>query len=332
MRWIVLGVAVLVGCATGAPQQNVSRDQFQAHLGAGEWAKAYVLAATLVCSAPSYDDARTLVQLWDRVGRPSRPSSRLETCEIPPDVSAYVDALTLAVLEQYPDAIAAVRSAQSSLAYTPENQLNLAELRYREGVIAALAGLHADAAVALDDASGLNPERVDIRLAHAAARLETDGPAASIETLRGVLTLRPSAREVDRARELLNRAVERSQPPLDPTTRVEVASALSEIEKDQATPDTALRLRTQVTSASHPKLKTAAGLVMMKLGRLAEGSFYLVEAAEQSPLDPEPSRSLGTTLYAAGQLSRALPHLRDAVARDPFDRGTLLTLAEASAA
>lgn len=323
-RWSVLSLAILGACAGTTP--SVSEDAYRLAMSEGRWADAYVASASALCETPTLERARERVQLWDRVGRPGEPRANLR-CELDALLARYIDGLSTAARGQHQRAAELLATAARNA--LPEDR---GELLYRAGVALSLGGHFEDAVAVLNTAAGADPRRIDIRLGLATAQLEALGPAPAIATLRSILSLAPRAREVDRARELLNRAVARSQPPMPPGLDVEVSRILAEIEKDQVSSETAVRLRGQIGQDPHPKLLTVAGLVSMKLGRLAEGSHYLVQAAAANPLDPEPLRSLGTTLYTAGQLERALPHLRDAAERDPFDIDTLKTLAEAAAA
>ncbi len=292
----------------------------------GRWADAYVASADAVCVEQTLGRARERVQLWDRVGRPGEPSANL-SCTPDSLLLSYIEAMSDAVRGEHERAAGLLREA--ALDAPVEYRV---EFLYRAGVALALGGSYDDAVVVQNEAAGADPRRVDVRIALAAAQLEAFGPEPAVRTLGGILSLSPQNEELERAREVLNRAVARSQPPIPPGLDEEVSNLLAEIEKDQVSAETAVRLRGQIGPDAHPKLLTVAGLVLMKLGRLAEGSHYLVQAAQANPYDPAPLRSLGTTLYIAGQLERALPHLRDASKRDPFDVDTLKTFAEASAA
>ena len=105
-----------------------------------------------------------------------------------------------------------------------------------------------DAVVALEAASVADPRRVDVRLALASARLDALGPEPAMETLKGILSLAPSNREVKRAREILNRAVRAGEPEMEPALAVEISNLLGAIEKDQVSSETALRLRERIPS------------------------------------------------------------------------------------
>ncbi|MEO0813549.1 MAG: tetratricopeptide repeat protein, partial [Myxococcota bacterium] len=302
------------------------QQRYRAELDEGRWAEAYVLSGELLCDAESLELARELVQLWDRVGRPGEPQQNVD-CTLGDTTTRYMDALAAAVREDYDRSATLLRAAAKS-ASRPQK----AELRFREGVVLAMGNRPSDAVAALEGASVADPRRVDVRLALASARLDALGPEPAIETLKGILSLTPSSRELKRAREILNRAVRAGEPKMEPALAVEISNLLGAIEKDQVSSETALRLRERTGEGAHPKLLMVSGLVLMKLGRLAEGSHALVAAASANPLDAAALRSLGTTLFTAGQVEMALPHLREAARRDPFDADTLKTLAEGSAA
>ncbi|MEM6532433.1 MAG: hypothetical protein AAF654_07405 [Myxococcota bacterium] len=326
-----LWVMVLGGCASAASDASL-RDQYNAAMSAGQWPDAYVLAGDVACEEASLSASREMVQLWDRLGRPSEPVRRLTKCGSPQWLADYVRAMTAATRGDAGSALGFFDAAANALEDNREMRRDYAEIRYRQGLVLSLDDKSTAAIVALDAAADADPARVDIRIARASADLSVSGSAATVETLRGVLALSPSSRDLARAREVLRRAVRASQPPLSPETELQISEILSDIEKDRVTPEDATRLRGTLERSPHPRLRTAVGLVMLKLGRLSEGSHYLAMAATESPLDPEPPRSLGTTLHAAGRIRAALPYLRDAVERDPFDSMTLTVLAEAAAA
>lgn len=330
MRSVLL-IGLIGGCASAAANATL-RDRYDAALAAGEWPEAYVLAGDVLCEEPTLAAGREMVQLWDRLGRPSEPVLRIEDCDAPAWVESYVRAMTQATRGDTSLALREFAAAVTELKADRNRRPELAEVEYRRGLVLSLGSQPEAAIDAFNRAAAAAPGRVDVRIAHGAAELSVSGPARTVEILRGILALAPSGRELDRAREVFRQAVRASQPPLPPETELQIGEMLSDIEKDRVTPEDATRLRRRLERSPHPRLRTAVGLVMLKLGRLSEGSYYLSQAAIESPLDPEPPRSLGTTLFAAGRLRAALPHLRDAAERDPFDALTLNVLAEAAAA
>lgn len=312
-RSLWLAFCSIVACSSN---QEAVPDALAVAVRAGDWPQAYVAATSRLCVESNLDLARQTTELWDKAGRPSSPLYRLEDCSLDPGVLAYLEGMLAAARGAHAEAEAHFERASKRIGSDMELQ---AEIAYRRGIVLIRAEQWQSARAVLERGVALAPVRVDLRIALARATLDAVGPGPAVSEIRSVLMLSPQPDELDRARSLLVKAVQRSQPKLDARVENELELLLADLEKDALTDESRARVRTWTSRDPHPKTLTVAGLLMMKSGNLTEGSFYLERAAALNPLDPEPLRSLGSTLYAAGRTQLALPVLQRAHERDPFD-------------
>ncbi len=323
MRWLLCCAALLTACATSSTTvlERAATAQRQ-----GDLPGAYAALADASCGGdPSLEVARQLVELWDELGRPATPTARLHGCNAAPVVLLYVDGLTLAVKGEHAAAAAQLERAE---ALAPAEL----ELPYRRALVLIAAGDGAAAGAQLERLVAHAPARVDLRLALAQAQVARQSPSDAVTTLRGVLRLRPSAAELRKARAVLNHAVRAAEPPLAEASAALLKSLLGALERGEARADTLEQARALWRETGHPRALTVTGLLSLKAGSRVEAHEQLAEAAALLPLDPDPVRALGISLHAAERPLEALPYLKDAVARDPFDGEAARMLASAALA
>jgi tetratricopeptide (TPR) repeat protein len=318
-------IALALAACSGGPQLSAV-ERANAALRQGDRAGAYdELTAELCKGSADLDAARHLVSVWDELGRPATPMDRLARCSPAPVVPPYLRGLTLAAQGDH-------AAAALELAAAEALEPGTIELTYRRGIVLLGAGDGVAAAIALSQAVAAAPTRVDLRIALAQAQTVRGTPADAIATLRGLLALRPPVVELRRARLGLNAAVRAGEPALPPASADILKGLLGALERGEANAQTLAQATALATSTQHPRALTVAGLLALRLGAAGEGRELLSRAAEASPLDPDPPRALGVSLYAADRPMEALPYLRDAAHRDPFDADVARMLAAVSTA
>jgi tetratricopeptide (TPR) repeat protein len=302
---------ILVACATAnAPNQDADVLRRQ-----GRNAEAYDAYARLLCGTSSnLALARRFVETWHLLGQPGRPGARLVGCDIDPPVAWFIDGLEAGTRGDIDAALAAFERAAAVAA--PGAQ---AEIAFREGILALNADRAARAKEHLSRAAGLEPERAEIRIALAQAHVETGELGEANGVLRGLLAIEVTARDLDRARKVFAQALKRAEPPLAETAQRDVNEILAGVEAGQTGPEILQRALALAAEVQHPRVLTAAGLVALDRGLPIEAGKLLREAAELSPLDPEPMRVLGEALYASDRPADALAPLEVAMHRNPFD-------------
>ncbi|MEO1171933.1 MAG: hypothetical protein AAFX94_07750, partial [Myxococcota bacterium] len=129
MRSVLL-IGLIGGCASAAANATL-RDRYDAALAAGEWPEAYVLAGDVLCEEPTLAAGREMVQLWDRLGRPSEPVLRIEDCDAPAWVESYVRAMTQATRGDTSLALREFAAAVTELKADRNRRPELAEVEYR---------------------------------------------------------------------------------------------------------------------------------------------------------------------------------------------------------
>lgn len=127
----------------------------------------------------------------------------------------------------------------------------------------------------------------------------------------------------DAARASLSRAIE-----LDKS--FEAASiALAELERTEGDEAAAERVLSEALAANPRSgpVAHALGLSLIRQKRIEEAMEWLARAAETAPEDPRFSYVLAVALHDTGKATEALGALKNALARHPYDRDLLMTLA-----
>jgi tetratricopeptide (TPR) repeat protein len=320
--WI-LGLAV--ACAHLPPETLEQRaETLRRH---GDAAGAYEAYATLLCERPAAATARRFVETWAELGAAGDPQARLADCVFPSWIGNLVTGL---VAGTGGDEVTAERALAEAAAVAPPAEQG--DLAYRRGLLALSRKDFASARGLLEKAAGLAPARTDVRvgLAHSLAELGEGEEAAAL--LASILELTPTREELERARKVLAALVRRSEAPLPEGVEATLSGILAELERGAPSPESLAHAMALADELPHPRALKVAGLVALHRGLTAEARRRLEAAADLNPLDPEPWRILGTALHATDQPRDALPPLREAMRRDPFDVEVVGLVAAAAAA
>lgn len=325
-------VFVLSACATTKPPApQALRQEAQARRLAGDEPGAAVLYAQLVCETTDPRDgaalARSWADMWDAAGRTGSALGALRQCDLPSPLRLYIDALQAGTHWAKADTLLAEGEALADL--SPAWR---AEFALRRATVALHQGQAAGAFAALDRAQAAAPERVDIYLLAAQARLSQRAYGEAVATLRPLLKLAPTDVELERARQIVAVAVEESMPPMSAADNAAVRDLLGLLTQETLSDgdvDQAIHL---AEARQTPRLMTVAGLVAFKQGDANRGLALLSTAQEAAPLDPDPPRLIGLHYVADNMPDAALGPLVEASQRNPFDPEIQVAIAQLAAA
>ena len=326
MRWQVASILLtLTACA--APVEPPLDAQAEALRRQGKPAESFALYGRALCASPAdVTLALRFVDVWHELGAAGSVRASLARCKLSEGVVAFIDGLAAGARGEADGADALLVRAQTLV-----EESSRPEVAYRRGLV-ALGAHHPDRAqVALEEAAGLAPARVDVRLALAQALMDRGDTTASVTVLRGLMAVSPTSEEIRRARRMLQTAVARSEPRLAEDVERSVRDSLAELERGEPTMEALAHLQELAAEVNHPRVLMVAGLAALRRGQTNEATRLLEAAAALSPLDPAPWRALGSSYYAIERANDALRPLREAFARDPFDSEVAEMLAAASA-
>lgn len=313
-----------MGCATA--QTTPSLDAARAAHRSGDEASAYPQFARALCEEDqSLTTARNLVEAWVGLGKPGTVEQHIRDCKkIPKSVAAYIAGLEAASQGTPEPALASLDVALVASSVAADR----AEIAYRMGLVRLEAG---EASGAIDDlraASGNDPLRVDIRLGLAQAQSQARLYAECVGTLRGLLAVDVTPNDLEKARRVLRSAIRGAEDPLPVEARVDLQDLLSIAERGAVDEHHIVRARELLAQHHHASVLTVLGVLLMRMGDVANGTASLNEASALAPLDPDPTRALGLAFFASDRASLALGPLREACRRDPFDVQARAVLAE----
>jgi len=321
---LAAGPAACAGSETLTLAQQAGKLQRE-----GKQPEAYAAYGAALCAEPSsLALALELVQAWDALGQPGSPRAQLDDCPLDGATAAYLDGLADAAGGHTTEAEARLAEAEEATS----DKARKAEIAYRRGIVAVRDEVFDEALASFERAAGWAPERVDIRLGMAKARLGLGQYAAVIDELRGMLSISPSPDDIQRGLQLVDATVRAAEPPLPEGIAADLEDLLSAIDRPQLDRPSMLRALDLGNELQHPRVLTVAGLAALRLGAESEGTKLLERAAALSPLDPDPPRFLGIYHYAAQRMAEALPYLRQAHQRNPLDDDVAQRLAEAATA
>lgn len=320
--------ALLIGCGTTdrvSPAERAGSLRRQ-----GQLAEAFGALAEAVCADPSsrdLDTARAFVEVWRDLGQPGTPAARIAACEIQPGVRSFIDGLAAATAGDLDTADRLLAAAQTQLPAAAHG-----ELLYRRGLVALGAHRAAVAREYLEGATGLAPERAEIRLALSRAHLELGQFETVIGILRNLVKIAPSREDIERGHQLLRAAVRAAEVPLEDEIETRLEATLSALDRAELSREDLLAILVLANEVRHPRVLTVAGIAALRFGAEPEGARLLREATELNPLDPDPPRALGIALLAGDRANEALGPLRVAFGRDPLDSDLARYLGEAASA
>lgn len=176
-----------------------------------------------------------------------------------------------------------------------------------------------DAALPLEAAVAADPESAGARVALGGALLESGRPERVRDVLRPIAGLRPSRRDVLRARAILRRATA-GVAPIPARARRMLGEITAVLGTDEDTARALDLVRTAL--AAYPDVAAVhavAALAHARLANRAEAIAALLRAIELEPSSAAHQSRLGDLYLEMGQTERAREALRAAIALDPLD-------------
>lgn len=330
MRFLpaLIGVVLCcVGSCTPAPAAS-SADRFATRLRQGKNIEAFALGRRLLCAQtrPDLGLARDVLAAWVELGRPGDPAQIVSQCQLLPVIGSYLEGMARG---SSGEATAADAAFAQAAAATQEPTL-LADILKRRALLALQTG---DAAAALafsQQATGHAPERADLRIVRARARLRIGELDRVVPELLAILVLNPAASHLQQAREVIGELARRSEEPLPEGVAQSVSKTLGELERPELEREMLLQTIALSATYEHPRVLTVAGMAALRIGATDEARRLLELAGRLNPYDPVALRTLGSALFLTKRQRESLAPLMQAVKRDPFHVETQTQLAEAA--
>jgi len=304
---------VLVGCATPGGGQQLKQARRLMEQG------QLVQACSALDSLVSRDDSnrqdqlelvRTWVDCLVRSGELSRAAVRL--APMPEAVRMYGAALVQVGRDPrgMPRALQLLRRAQTRW---PDE----AEIPYRAAVL-LLADGQAGAALPFLDRAGRLQDSASVAVARAHALLDLGRTREALDQVRQVPTLRPSTRDVQRGRALIQRIARRGRA-IPPSARRPYRQALDLLRRRDLAGECVRKVEAMLLD--HPRLAAAhtlLGLAHLRLGNVAEAVVALRRAETLNALDATNPLYLAVVYQKRGQVEQSISSYQKALSLDPF--------------
>ena len=328
MRWVVF-LGLLSACAHST--SPVSRDLVRDYRQFGNYPEAFDAAKAGLCENPSdVNWVGEYAQAWSDLRHPGNVDALVSLCSLPSFSEAYLRALVHASLKELPKAQEQFNALLSHPEADALSKEDRTEIYYRAGLVFLLAGDSEGALSHLAKASISMPSRVDIRLVEGQAHLSLKRYSKGIQSVLSILSLKPSAHALGKARRLMQKGWARVERPLKSDVQTKLNNHLSALERGEPSSGSFTELLLLSEHYSHSRVFTVAGMVALRLGAMERAHELLIRASELNPYSPDALRILGTSYAANNQWVKAFDPLNQAAKRNPFDAALLSVFAKAA--